>query len=341
MKTHALSCFIGKSAGRQVALGFAPAHVLYAVSFADVLVEETGRGYQRRFNARHSLDFRKYIQTERSSTIPLTFNLRANGDEAWSLRSDDVSGPAVLTLREVARKAIVQVDCQHRLGHLNDVDVELPFMMFIGLDEREEMEIFNVINSKARGLSTSLLDYHEASLANNLGKEKAELYIALQLNADQDSPWHRQLDLGGSSTSGLKRRASLRTMQKATKKFLAQTQFLRTRSAEEAKTVVMAFWKAVSVVLSDAWNSPRAHVLNKGVGVYALMEVAGDLYSEANGQSCDRRYFENKLCEFIDDIDWTQKGTFDGLGGQTGVAKMVATIRKVRGSSRLRLVKHG
>lgn len=321
-------------------MGFAPARILYTVSFADVLVEETGRGYQRRFNARHSLDFRKYIQTERSSTIPLTFNLRVNEDDAWSLSSDQ-SGPAMLTLREVAKKAIVQVDCQHRLGHLNDVDVELPFMMFIGLDEREEMEIFNVINSKARGLSTSLLDYHEASLAGNLGKEKAELYIALQLNADQDSPWHKQLDLGGSSTSGLKRRASLRTMQKATKKFLAQTQFLRKGSAEEAKAVVMAFWKAVSIVLSDAWNTPRTHVLNKGVGVYALMEIAADLYLEANGQDCDRRYFENKLCEFIDEIDWTQKGTFDGLGGQTGVAKMVATIRNVRGTSRLSLVKHG
>ena len=302
MKSHALNCLIGSSAGRQVALGFAPARVLYAVSFADVLVEETGRGYQRRFNARHSLDFRKYIQTERSSTIPLTFNLRVNEEDAWSLKSDCAGGSAVLTLREVARKAIVQVDCQHRLGHLNDVDVELPFMMFIGLDEREEMEIFNVINSKARGLSTSLLDYHEASLANNLGKEKAELYIALQLNADHDSPWHKQLDLGGSSTSGLKRRASLRTMQKATKKFLAQTQFLRAGSADEAKTVVMAFWKAVSVVLSDAWNTPRAHVLNKGVGVYALMEIAGDLYSEAKGQPCDRRYFENKLSEFIDEM---------------------------------------
>ena len=340
MKCHTLSCLLGFSAGKRVALGFAPARVLYAVSFADVLVEETGRGYQRRFNARHSLDFRKYIQTDRSSTIPLTFNLRANGDDAWSLNSDH-HGPAVLTLREVSRKSIVQVDCQHRLGHLNDVDVELPFMMFIGLDEREEMEIFNVINSKARGLSTSLLDYHEASLAGNLGKEKAELYIALQLNADQDSPWHKQLDLGGSSTSGLKRRASLRTMQKATKKFLAQTQFLRRGSAEEAKTVVMAFWKAVSIVLSDAWNTPRTHVLNKGVGVYALMEVAADLYPEAKGQVCDRRYFENKLCEFIDEIDWTQKGTFDGLGGQTGVAKMVATIRNVRGTSRLNLVKHG
>jgi DNA sulfur modification protein DndB len=340
MAEYSISCQIGWSAGRRVAIGFAPARVLYALSFADVLVEETGRGYQRRFNAKHSLDFRKYIQGELSSTIPLTFNLRANRNGAWSF-SPDRDGPTTLTMREDREKVLVQVDCQHRLGHLNDVDVQLPFMMFIGLDERAEMEIFNVINSKARGLSNSLLDFHEASLASNLGKEKAELYIAIQLNADADSPWHKQLDLGGTSTSGLKRRASLRTMQKAIKKFLTQTQFLRKGTVEEAKSVVMAFWAAVSVVLSDAWNAPRAHVLNKGVGVYALMEIAADLQQEAGDQVCDKRYFSHKLSEFIDEIDWTQKGTFDGLGGQAGVSKMVASIREVRGKSRITLVKHG
>ena len=51
---------------------------------------------------------------------------------------------------------MAQVDCQHRLGHLSDLPIMLPFMCFIGLTEREEMEVFNVINSKAKGLSTSL-----------------------------------------------------------------------------------------------------------------------------------------------------------------------------------------
>jgi hypothetical protein len=43
-------------------------------------------GYQRRFNANHSLDFRKYIQQEKSSTIPLTINARERTEEhgVWS-----------------------------------------------------------------------------------------------------------------------------------------------------------------------------------------------------------------------------------------------------------------
>src|ERR1700748_2730913 len=74
---------IGLSAGREVFLGFAPANLLHSLSFADVLDENTGRGYQRRFNPAHSLDFRKYIQQEKSSTIPRTFTARTRSAGPW------------------------------------------------------------------------------------------------------------------------------------------------------------------------------------------------------------------------------------------------------------------
>ena len=139
------------------------------------------------------------------------------------------------------------------------------------LTEREEMEVFNVINSKAKGLSSSLLDYHEAQLATDLGKERPELLIALHLNDAAESPWLKQLDLGGSATSGNYRRASLRTMQKAVKRFLASTNVLQTTSAEDAARLVLEFWIAVVLVLEEAWKHPRRHFLTKGIGVYALM----------------------------------------------------------------------
>jgi len=340
MVEHHLKCQIGCSAGRRVALGFAPARILYTLSFADVLVEESGRGYQRRFNAKHSLDFRRYIQGEGSSTIPLTFNLRPSASQIWSL-TEAVSGISTLTIREGPEKALVQVDCQHRLGYLSDVDVSLPFMTFLGLDEREEMEIFSVINSKARGLSNSLLDFHEASLAGDLAREKPELYIALQLNTNPDSPWMKQLDLGGTATSGMMRRASLRTMQKAVKKFLSQTQILKTETTETAAEIVIAFWSAISLVAQDAWNAPRAYLITKGVGVYALMVIAADLYAEAGKQTCDKRYFANKLCEFLGDIDWSRQGQFQGFGGEGGVLKVVASIRQIRGKRPFTLVNNG
>jgi DNA sulfur modification protein DndB len=338
-ESETLEGLIGFAANRKVLLGFAPASLLHRLSFADTLDEDTGRGYQRRFNAQHSLDFRKYIQQETSSTIPLTFNLRPPAGDAWELNEFPPMARLIVTSR--AGRVLSQVDCQHRLGYLNDLQVPLPFMIYIGLSIAEETEIFNVINSKAKGLSTSLLDFHDATLSKDLGTERPELFIALHLNNNIESPWYRQLDLGGASTSGLRRRASLRTLQKAIKKFVNRTKILRVHSAEEAARIVLDFWSAVAIVLRQAWDNPSRNLINKGIGVYALMGMAGDLYLESIGQPCDKRYFVNKLCEFVTEVDWTTSGPFKGLGGEAGVNSALAEIRSLRTKQRLRIVQNG
>ena len=91
---------------------------------------------------------------------------------------------------------------------------------------------------KAKGLSTSLLDYHAAQLAESLAQDRPELFIALQLNSIEESPWFRRLNLGGRTTSGLKRIASLRMMQQAVNKFLKATAILSTNSVDDAAGVV-------------------------------------------------------------------------------------------------------
>jgi DNA sulfur modification protein DndB len=333
-----LECWYGYSAQRRVLLGFAPAALLRAISFADVLDEETRRGYQRRCNLHHSLDFRRYIQKPNSSTIPLTFNVRPPADGVW--RVVDVDGRHVrLEIAEGARPVLAQVDCQHRLSHLDDVNLELPFMCFVGLSEREEMEVFNVINSKARGLSTSLLDFHDAQLSQDLASDRPELFIALLLNNDARSPWHRALDLGGDS--GMSRRASLRTMQKAVKRFLTQSKILTVESAEAASLVVLEFWAAVAMAMPREWANARKHVLTKGIGVYALMDIAADLYRESGGATCDRHHFAAALADFCTEFDWSTSGPLKGLGGEGGVKIAVEKIREVRRKARFKVIANG
>lgn len=335
-----IDCLAGFSASRRALMGFAPTAVLHSLSFTDILDEETGRGYQRRFNAQHSVDFRRYIQRNGSATIPLTFNLRPASGDAW--RVVELGGGHVrLEVAKTAGKILAQVDCQHRLGHLSDLNMTLPFMCFIGLSEREEMEVFNVINSKAKGLSNSLLDFHDAKFGDDLANDRPEIFIALNLNNDARSPWYRQLDLGGAITSGLIRRASLRTMQKAVKRFLSHTKIVKARSVEAAAQVVLDFWLAVSVVLADQWLNPRKHMLTKGIGVYAMMEIAGDLYNEAAVNGCDKRYFINVLSDFVGEIDWSSTGPFKELGGESGVKAAIEHIREVRRKSKFRIVSNG
>jgi DGQHR domain-containing protein len=171
----------GLCGGREVFLGFAPARTLHRISFADVLDEATGRGYQRRFSKEHSQEFRRYIQLPGSATIPLTFNLRPTAEPRWAVTKLR-GGTTRLSVSSDNTPVLSQVDCQHRLGHLADLEISLPFMTFIGLSVEDEMRIFNTINGKAKGLSSSLLDFHEAKLSKDLAYTKPELYIALHLN---------------------------------------------------------------------------------------------------------------------------------------------------------------
>src|SRR5947208_14698257 len=132
---HVLRGVEGTSGHRRAVVGFAPASLLSSLSFADVLDESTGRGYQRRFSPDHSLDFRRYIQATGSATPPLTFNLRPRSDGAWRVKG---RGARIAILIARSRGPILaQVDCQHRLGHLGDLSISLPFMIFLGLTERE------------------------------------------------------------------------------------------------------------------------------------------------------------------------------------------------------------
>jgi DGQHR domain-containing protein len=271
----------------------------------------------------------------------LTLNLRPAESVVWRIRETGIE-TVVLEVEPQAERIMAQVDCQHRLGHLNDLDISLPFMCFVGLNVREEMEVFNTINSKAKGLSTSLLDFHDAHLAGDLANERPELFVALHLNNDVESPWYRQLDLGGTTTSGLNRRASLRTMQKAIKRFLSATRIRRTHSAEFSAQVILSFWRAVAETLPEQWGNGRKHILNKGVGVYALMDVAADIYNEAKeATQLDRRYFINLLSEFVGQVDWSTDGPLKGLGGEGGVRTAVDHVRDVRRRARWKVVQNG
>ena len=334
-----IECLKGQSAHRPVLMGFASAELLCQLSFADILDEDSGQGYQRPFNERHSQDFRRYIKSPESSTIPLTLNLRPSSEDQWNV-VETRAGVARLEISAGASKVMAQVDCQHRLGNLSDLPIELPFMCFIGLSKREEMEVFNVINSKARGLSTSLLDYHEAQLAESLAEERPELFIALQLNSKETSPWHRRLNLGGKTTAGLKRIASLRMMQQAVHEFLKATRILSSHTPDEAAGVILDFWAAVAVVLPTQWADTRHHMLTKGIGVYALMRIAADIFNETRSASrrCDRRAFTMALADFAGNLDWSTTGPLKGFGGQGGVKAALEHIRDVRKRSRYKVI---
>src|SRR5262249_35693737 len=130
--------------------------------------------------------------------------------------------PAVFSIRlepKNGEPSLARVDCQHRLEMMGESRVPLTFQCFLGLTPHQEMRIFNVINGKGKGLSSSLLDYHH-TLLEDVARANPELYIAKNLNDDAASVWHDRLKLGGTATQGRQRRVTLRGMKHAVALFL-------------------------------------------------------------------------------------------------------------------------
>lgn len=330
---------IGKSGGREVFMAFEKASILHQLSFADIYDENSGLGYQRRFNREHSLSFKKYINKPGATTIPLTFNLRPETSDLWKIeRSEANPGFARLIISLQDRPIMAQVDCQHRLGYMADSSIEFAFITYIALDVDAEMEIFRDINGKAKGLSSSLIDLTEAKLiGDSLNQINPALYYAMRLAELPLSPWYQRLDMGGNAVVGNKRVASLRTMQQAARRFLKEAQLPDNVNTEDVTELLINFWLAVSYLLKDAWENPRRYLLNKSIGVYSLMSIAGDLTREATMdlKRCDQDYFIGKLSDFIDQVDWSNDGPLKGFGGVKGADAALELIRHTRKSIRL------
>ena len=319
---------LGRCGHLEVFLGFASSQVLYRSSFADILQEETGEGYQRPRNVAHSRGFREYILQPGTSTIPLTFNLRGEMRRHWQIERDPSDGMCSLYLAKDAQ-CMAQVDCQHRLGELAGEVISLAFMSFIGLDLRMEMALFNIINSRAKGLSSSLTDYHESNLLADLAGEAPHLFIARKLNEDPASPWYKLIRYGGETTSGLKRRTSLRMMQKTVQRFLKQTNGLALGNIDDKYEVVARYWRAVTRVFPDEWRDHRHHLLTKGIGLYSLMYLLADIVQRYGGRCPSEDEFVSELLPLQACIDWASKGMFADAGGQKGAIEVYGVLKRV------------
>lgn len=310
-------------------LGFAPARILHACSFADVLNEDTGHGYQRPMNAAHSRSFRQYILQDATSTIPLTFNLRADRSDYWQIeRRKD--GRAILHLVP-GMKALAQVDCQHRLGEMGDQAICFAFMAFIGLDLRSEMAMFNIINSRAKGLSSSLTDFHQTRLIDDLALEAPHLLIAKRLNEDADSPWYRMIKYGGETSSGLMRRTSFRMMQTSVRKLLRQMEAVASCDVDLQYAIIVSYWKSIRTIFKDAWTDHRHHLITKGVGLYALSLLLGDLIQHSLKADYTEHWFLTRLEPMAGKVDWSSQGVFATAGGKKGASEVHMALKKVIG----------
>jgi hypothetical protein len=201
-------------------------------------------------------------------------------------------------------------------------------MCLLGLSVEEERDVFTTINSKARGLNPSLIAFNEAQLAEDLESEAPDLYLAIRLADDPDSPWFNRVSKGGTPTVGMKRSVSLRMIRLAAKRYLTEASIPREQPMAASVQAAKDFWHAVVDVFPDAWSQPRKHLLTKGIGVYSLMSLAGQLSRRARDRKevPDRLYFGALLSDTLATFDWSSGGPIGPFGGTKGADKALELL---------------
>lgn len=304
----------GHAGSYPVLMGSAPLSLLHSVSFVDQFDMDAVEGVQRPLNKAHAHSFKKYIEKGENggkvTAPPLIFSMR----EEAKVQNGTLVIPAS------KKKVLARVDCQHRLEFTGDLNVPLPFIIYMGLSKEEETEIFTTINDKHMGLTKSLVDSHLLTLSKSPEEEIPHISIAAKLNKDADSPWHNAVNTGGisKSTAGNKRKITLRTFQDANRVLISGPR-CQNSDYDTKYNVAKNYWRAVATVFTDAWADSRKHLITKGVGIAALAELGTWIVEDCLGKDDTTVAGIAEYLGKLEGFDWGSKTSpLSLIGGQKG-----------------------
>ncbi len=180
------------------------------------------------------------------------------------------------------------VDGQHRIKALEklileeDADLwskyEIPFVCLLGADEREEMEQFYTVNTKAKPVRTDLA----YELLSKRAKEDGEVVNALaekgqdwivraqdivQKLSETSTPWRGRIRFAAMEKGGtILPAASLVTSLKP----LLTSSYFGMLDVTQQVAVLDAYWRGLRAIFEGPFDQPNSYALQKGVGVIVL-----------------------------------------------------------------------
>ena len=118
-------------------------------------------------------------------------------------------------------------------------------------------------------------------------------------------------------------------MQQAIRRFLKSTEEICDGDILDKYQLVCDYWRAVRIVFPTAWDSHRYHLLTKGVGLYSLMYLLGDIVRAHRDLSLDINLFIRVLTPLRSSVDWSSSGMFANAGGDKGAIEVYRVLRGI------------
>ncbi|MGE7020843.1 DGQHR domain-containing protein [Solibacillus cecembensis] len=309
-----------KMRGRVIYQGSVSSQVAVNFCYSKLFNDSSGKGYQRPINKKRCMDFADYLsQGEDSLYTPILLNACGH----WEFHAYDKHRGSYGRL--ICRKKGTLMDGQHRLGgiqeYINETDSTLtvPFLAFHYLDDDDEIKLFDVINTKAKGIGTSLSRY--------LNRHNDDFgWIATNLILKPESPFFSKGTLIGRRTK--EKHITLQNLYQLVN-LLTKKSPIAKLPKEKILNITLLYFNLIKELLPDQWNDYKNYRLTHITCLNALAIVGNGLINDAYSekiQQIDSIKVANKLIK-LSEIDWSSNGDLKYLKGTSGTKILTADIK--------------
>ncbi|WP_418027950.1 DGQHR domain-containing protein [Paenibacillus sp. JJ1722] len=306
-----------KMRGKVIYQSNVPAPIALNLTFVKPYDDKSGKGYQRPVDPKRCHDFALYLSKGDDALFtPVLLNACSN----WEFSAYDKLRPNYGRLFCKGKASLM--DGQHRLGGIQryiqetNADIMVPFLAFHSLDEDEEIQLFDIINTKAKGIGPSLSKY--------LRRDSDELsWVATELLVRKESPFYNIGSIIGKRVKG--RHITLQNVYR-TLHFLFKKDDVALLSKEEKLNIALHYYNTLKDTFSYEWLDYGGHRITHIVCLDALSIAAGivlDKFFSIEKKKIDYTSLTQAV-QKLKDIDWSSTGHLRYLKGLSG-SKSLAT----------------
>jgi DGQHR domain-containing protein len=232
------------------------------IAFVSRRDDDKDAGYQRNLSKQRAADIARYIDRE-NGCIPNSILVNLEEGATYDEKSQTLRIPD-------QPKAAWVIDGQHRMFGLRQARTtyDLVITAFLSIDVAEQAKQFKIINSKQKGVPTSLLyDLLDLTKDGTYVQQRGH-ELATKLNEDPESPWYGQVDLTGSG-DGLITQTRVVT---AVENLISERGALFQYSEEEQYGILKNYFTAIKTIFASDWGNKNS-VLTKALGFSAWLIV--------------------------------------------------------------------
>lgn len=308
-----------KMRGRVAYQGFVSSQVAVTFSYSKLYNDPSGKGYQRPINKKRCSDFADYLSKgEDSLYTPILLNAAGN----WEFHAYDKHRPNLGRL--ICKKKATLMDGQHRLGGIKDYISEtdsmlnVPFLAFHYLDDDEEIKLFDVINTKAKGIGTSLSRY--------LNRDNDDVsWVATNLILRPESPFFSKGTLTGKRSK--EKNITLQNLYSMVK-LLTKKSPLEKLSKEKKLNLCLFYFNTIKELFPDEWEDNSLYRMTHVTCLNALAIVGNQIINDnylVKSQQPDSVKIAQILMN-LKEIDWFSNGDLKYLKGAAGSKVLASDI---------------